>query len=150
MDKLNENFICFINNSNIQQLFEKNQTNLVNAYKAQNYGNFETALNHLEDAKNDFYLLGNLLDKTQQSSLIYRENREILSSENIKQFIKDYPNIKLPIKDPNLNNYQCNRKPKQQKTKWTMEEEKALNEAIDIFGKRSKYSNIKHIMYYYI
>ena len=138
MDLMNENYFYFLNNSNIQQLFEKNQANLVNAYKAQNYGNFEIALNHLEDAKNDFYLLGNLLDKTQQSSLIYRENREILSSENIKQFIKDYPNIKLPNKDPNISNYSCNRKPKQQKTKWTMEEEKALKEAIELYGKRSK------------
>jgi hypothetical protein len=130
----------FINNSTLQQVFEKNQANLVNAYKAQNNNDLEESMLLLEECKSNFYLLGNLLDKINQSSIIYRDNREILSSEDIKLFISDYPNIRIPCKDVMFKKTTTSsKKPKQQKTKWTLEEEKLFRDGIDLYGKRSKY-----------
>ena len=130
----------YLNNSTLQHVFEKNQVNLVNAYKAQNNNNLEEAMSLLEDCKSNFYLLGNLLDKINQSSIIYRDNREILSSEDIKVFISDYPNVRIPCKDVMFKKTNSSsKKPKQLKTKWTLEEEKLFRDGIDLYGKRSKY-----------
>jgi hypothetical protein len=129
-----------INNINtIQTVFERNQVNLIKAYKAQNYGNHEEAILLLEESKNNFLLLGNILDKTNQGQLIYRENREILSSQDIKTYTKEYPNLQLVSKDSIIINDKLKIiRPKQLKTKWSEIEEKLFREGIELYGKRSK------------
>lgn len=138
--EINEPYLCFINNANIQQLFEKNQASLIKAYKLQNSGQTEEACVLLEDCRQSFIKMGSIIDKTSHGTVVCRENREVLSSHDVKQFLQSYPHIKYPPKDLKLYKASCSisKKPKQKKSKWTVEEEKKFQEGLEVYGKRSK------------
>ena len=138
----NEHYSLYLNTLNIQNLYDKNQANLIKAYKAQNNNSFGEALNFLEEIKNNFYLLGNIIDKTNHGPLLCRENREILSVKDIKKYLKDNPSFKFVNNSRDMfynENFNIsNKKQKQHKSKWTKEEEDKFNEGLAIYGKKSK------------
>lgn len=141
---LNNNCSLYAKTLDIQQLYDINQVNIIKAYKAQNNNSFEESVHYLEKIKNNFYMLGNIIDKTNHGPIMCRENREILSFFDIKNYLKDNPNFKLyniqrDISQPKSLNYmKSSIKEKQHKSKWTKEEEAKFYEGLEKYGKKSK------------
>jgi hypothetical protein len=119
-------------------MLEMNQYFLTRAYGNQNDCNYEESIKCLEKIYKNFHTLGMMVDQIPLTPFIIRENREILSQAHLEQN-KDYFPVKMN------NNYEFEKsqfknleKKKQQKTKWSEEEQRLFLEGLELYGYKSK------------
>lgn len=117
----------------IQNLFTSNQKLLIKAYTNQNNKNYQGTVEVLESCAENFYKLGNILDRLFIFPKILREQRDILKPSDLRCFTNPYNNNIINSIDLG----HSNAKPKQQKTKWTTEEEQKYEQGIDLYGDKS-------------
>ena len=118
-------------------MLEINQNFLARAYESQNETNYEESIKCLEKIHKNFHTLGTMVDQIPFTPFIIRENREILSNAHIEQ-TKDC----LPVKINNnyefdKNQFKNSEKKKQQKTKWTEDEQRLFLEGLELYGYKS-------------
>lgn len=119
-------------------MLEMNQYFLTRAYENQNDSNYEESIKCLEKIYKNFHTLGMMVDQIPLTPFIIRENREILSQAHLEQN-KDY----FPVKMNNnyeyeKSQYKNSEKKKQQKTKWSEEEQRLFLEGLELYGYKSK------------
>ena len=118
-------------------MLEMNQYFLTRAYENQNDSNYEESIKSLEKIYRNFHTLGMMVDQIPLTPFIIRENREILSHAHLEQN-KEY----FPVKMNNNYEYEKSQfknseKKKQQKTKWSEEEQILFLEGLELYGNKS-------------
>jgi len=114
-----------------------NQNFLTRSFEFQNDSKYEESINCLEKICKNFQTLGVMVDQIPLTSFIIRENREILSHAHLEKN-KDYFPMKMNNNyDYEKSQFKNSEKKKQQKTKWSEEEQRLFLEGLELYGYKS-------------
>ena len=144
MELNNDSSLLNLNEKLLNNLFNSNQKTLINAYYLQNKKKHSQCIDTLENCAENFYRLGNIIDKLFIFPLILKDQREIISNNEMKFYNTIFNNKFLNKQERKF----PPKKIKQHKLKWTEEEEKKFEEAIELYGNKSKFNNFFKLIHY--